>query len=281
MAFSTENMPKQAQALMSGPKKVAVYNATGGAATSQFASHNLSLIGSIPSGSVIHDNACGDGAVSRAILSSGASDVKIHATDIDQIFLDSLSEAVSNNSWPVEVSNQKSESLSFADDYFTHSINNIGIIFASNGGLDGAKEIYRTLKPGGTAVVNCWADITWLPPFIKTVAVTRGTPPAKPPVTWADGVQIKKIMAEAGFAPENTRIEQSEVWAKTSDLRAWAEHSWAFLGGMMGGWQEGDEAKWDQAVDIMVESMLAQEGTKKVDGEVHMKASQWVVIATK
>jgi ubiquinone/menaquinone biosynthesis C-methylase UbiE len=283
MATTTDNMPKQAKALVSGSGKVAVYHATGSPVTAQFAAHNLTLIPPIPSGSIIHDNASASGTVSRAILAlpNAPTDIKLYATDIDQIFLDDLSAAVTQNSWPIEVSNQKSEHLSFADDFFTHSICNIGIFFTTQDGLDGAKEIYRTLKPGGTAIVNCWQHITWLPPYMRTHMTTRPNFPMTPPtVSWADGQQLQKVMREAGFKSENTRVETSEAWAKTHDLRAWAEKFWAFLGGMRG-WQEGDEEKWDQAVDCLVEGLLAQEGTKMVGDEVWMRASQWVVVATK
>ncbi|KAH7384361.1 hypothetical protein DE146DRAFT_636473 [Phaeosphaeria sp. MPI-PUGE-AT-0046c] len=284
MTSNSDHMPKQAKALLAGSGKVDVYNATGAPVTAQFATYNLSLIPSIPSGSVVHDNACGDGTVSRLILSSSSSptDIKIHATDIDQVFLDALSSSLTDNSWPVDVSNQKLESLSFPDDYFTHSICNIGIIFASSGGLDGAKEIYRTLQPGGTAIVNCWQHITWLPPFMRAAMSTRpGPPPPLPPVSWADGIQLQSIMKGAGFEESKIRVETSEAWAKTSDLRAWAEKSWAFLGGIPRGWKEGDEERWEEAVRVFVEGLEAAEGTKRVDGEVWMRASQWVVVAVK
>jgi ubiquinone/menaquinone biosynthesis C-methylase UbiE len=281
--MATDHMPKQAKALLAGAGKVDVYNATGAPVTSQFAAHNLTLIPSIPSGSIIHDNACGDGTVSRLILtSSPPSDLQIHATDIDQVFLDRLSADVSTHTWPISVSNQKSEALSFPDNFFTHSICNIGIIFTTQGGLDGAKEIYRTLQPGGTAIANCWQHITWLPPFMRAVATTRpGVPMRPPPVSWADGTQLQKVLREAGFSAEKMRVETSEAWAKTGDLRAWAEKMWAFLGVQGGGWREGDEEKWEAAVDTLVEGMLAQEGTKRVGEEVWMRATQWVVVATK
>ena len=97
---------------------------------------------------------------------------------------------------------------------------------------------------------------------------------------WNDGQQIQKVMAAAGFAAEKTRVEKSEAWARTRDLRTWAEQSWAFLGGL-GGWIETDESRWDEAVELLVEFMLKSPETKTVDGEVWMKASQWVVIAKK
>jgi ubiquinone/menaquinone biosynthesis C-methylase UbiE len=172
MAASIDHMPKQAKSLLSGPGKVAVYKATGGPVTAQFSAHNLTLIPPISAGSIIHDNASGSGTVSLAILTSpnAPPDLKLHATDVDQLFLDDLSSHAKQESLPIEVSNQPMENLSFADDFFTHSITNIGIIFASSSGLDGAREIHRTLQPNGIAVVNCWKEITWLQPFMRARA---------------------------------------------------------------------------------------------------------------
>ncbi|KAI4651982.1 hypothetical protein J4E93_002179 [Alternaria ventricosa] len=282
MISSSPHQPRQVAALLEGQCKVDVYEATGGAVTSQFAAHNLSLLPPIPPHSIIHDNACGAGTVSRLILSSDViSDLKIHATDIDQVFLDALQFDVQKNSWPIEVSNQKSKSLSFPDNYFTHSINNIGIFFTSSAGLVGAKEIYRTLQPGGTAVVNCWEDVTWLPPFaLVHQALRPGKPYRALPILWKDSQQIQKVMLEVGFPRENMRVEKSEAWAKTNDLKDWAEKSWAYLGGI-GGWVETDGERWEEAVELLVKHILDQEGTKRVGEEVWMRASQWVVVATK
>lgn len=280
---SINHMPKQAKALLEGTKRVDLYEATGGSVTADFASHNLTLIPSIPSGSVIHDNACGSGTVSRAILANPPADIKIHATDIDQTFLDVLSNDVEKSKWPIEVSNQAQESLKFEDNYFTHSITNIAVFFAKSAGLDSTKEIYRTLKPGGTAIVNCWGHITWMPAFVATKAATRPPVQSSPDflASWNDGTHIQKIMVEAGFKQENMKVERSEAWMKTTDLKDCAKACWAFLGGLPAGWFEGDEEKWDQAVDTMVEVLKAQPGTKMVGDEVWMNASQWVVVATK
>ncbi|KAF2825834.1 S-adenosyl-L-methionine-dependent methyltransferase, partial [Ophiobolus disseminans] len=183
-----------------------------GPVTAQFIAHNLTLIPSIPSGSVVHDNACGTGVVSRAILApKPIPDIKIHATDIDPAFLAAFQADATKHNWAIDISNQAQESLTFEDNYFTHSINNIGIIFAPRGGLDGATEIFRTLRPGGTAVVNCWQTITWLPAFLSTNKLTRpGVTFPPPTVSWADGQQIQKIMLEAGFKAENMKVETSE-----------------------------------------------------------------------
>ena len=144
-----------------------------------------------------------------------------------------------------------------------------------------AAFFYRTLKPGGTAVVNCWELVTWFPPM-KTVHETLrpGKPYPAPPINWFDGQQIQKVMLEAGFSKDTLRVEKSEAWSRNKDLKAWAEKTWAFLG-FIGQWQESDEERWDEAVELLSKLLLEQPGTKVVDGEVWMKASQWVVIATK
>lgn len=280
------NLPKQARALLEGAEKVETYEATGGGVTAEAAVHNLTLLPSIPAGSVVHDNGCGAGTVTRLLLSPSSgtpTDAKIYATDMDQIFLDKLQQDVSQHNWPVEVSNQKSEALSFADNFFDCSIANFAIFFTSNAGLDGAKEIYRTLKPGGTAVVNCWATIPWLGPILKThMRFRNGKPYPAPPINWSDGQQIQKVIREAGFAEGKMRVEKSEACARCaeSEVRAWAERSWAFLAGI-GGWYDEDEEKWDEEVDFLKSELLKADGIKVEGGKVEMKASQWVVIAEK
>ncbi|KAF2873839.1 hypothetical protein BDV95DRAFT_660275 [Massariosphaeria phaeospora] len=271
MNIDSVHLPKQAKALVEGQNKVSTYESTGGIVTSQFAAHNLTLLSPIPSGSIIHDNTCGSGTVTRAILSANpsASNLQFHATDTDQVFLDALQKDISAHSWPVTVANAKSEALPFSDDYFTHSITNIGIFFTSSAGVDGAKEIYRTLQPGGTAVVNCWEFVAWFLP-LKTVhdALRPGKPFPAPTINWSDGQQLQKVMQEAGFAQDKMRLEKSEAWASTKeeDFWAWAEKTWAYLGGV-GVWQESDEERWGEAVDMLVKILKEQKGTKIENGE--------------
>jgi SAM-dependent methyltransferase len=284
MNIHKQNVPTQAQALLAGPTKVSTYESTGGKVTADFAAHHLSLLPPITAGSVIHDNACGSGTVSRALLSSpGAPPVQIHATDIDEPFLAALRTDASQHNWPISVTSQKSEATDFPDAYFDYSITNTAIFFMSGAGLDGAREIYRTLKPGGTAVVNCWKLVTWLMP-IKAVheAIRPGKPFPTPVVAWHDGQQIQKVMLEAGFKKEDIKLESSETWAKVpkDELRAWAEKTWAYLGGIAG-WSDGDTDKWDEAVDLLTKLLMEQPGTKVEGDEVWMKASQWVVVAKK
>ncbi|KAH6887162.1 S-adenosyl-L-methionine-dependent methyltransferase, partial [Coprinopsis sp. MPI-PUGE-AT-0042] len=284
MNISTTNVPPQALRLLTGDQKVRTYEASGGTVTSQFAAYNLSLAPPLPHNAVVHDNACGPGTVSRLLLANGnPQNITIHATDMDPPFVSVLSSQVKENNWPIEVTNQKSEALSFSDNYFDLSVMNFGIFFTTNAGLDGAKEIFRTLKPGGTAIANCWGQITWLKPILANHDYFRpGKPFPTPVVQWHDGEHIQQVMKDAGFKEENVTIHSSEGWmeVKKDGMREWAENLWAYLGGIAG-WAENDAEKWDQALDKLVELALAQPGTEVVGDEVRMKATQWVVVAKK
>jgi SAM-dependent methyltransferase len=285
MNISTQNVPAQAQAFLTGLTKVSTYEETGGKVTAEFAAHNLSLLPPIAPNSIIHDNACGFGTVSRVLLSSATdpTSIKIHATDIDEPFLSALRADTEKNNWPIEVSTQKSEETNFPADHFDYSFTNVAIFFTSSAGLDGAREIYRTLRPGGTAVANCWKHVTWLAPIKAVHDATRpGKPFPTPVVAWHDGQQIQKVMLEAGFGKQDIRLESSDAWAKVpkDELRGWAEKVWAYLGGIAG-WQDQDTDKWDEAVDLLAKLVIEQPGTKIEGDEVWMKASQWVVIAKK
>lgn len=286
MAFNAGPLPKQAAALLTGNAKVTTYESTGGKTTAKFAAHNLTLIPPIKPGSTIHDNACGAGTISRLILQNGGTaDVKIHATDIDQPFLDVLSADAAQHNWPVEVSNQKSEATSFPDAFFDYDIMNIGIIFMSSAGLDATREMHRTLKPGGLAVVNSWKTITWMLPIMLVHRAFRGeaAPFPAPPINWTDGKQLRKILVEAGFEEGKIRLESHEVSSVLEDgeeFRAWVEKTWAYLAGI-GGWHAVDGEKWDEEVDMLAELLKKQPSTTVEGGKVTMAASQWVAVAEK
>ncbi|KAK4141382.1 S-adenosyl-L-methionine-dependent methyltransferase [Dichotomopilus funicola] len=287
MAFNAGPLPKQAAALLTGNTKVTTYESTGGKTTAKFATHNLTLIPPIKPGSTIHDNACGAGTVSRLILqqNAGTTDIKIHATDIDQAFLDVLTADAAQNNWPVSTSNQKSESTNFPSAFFDYDIMNIGIIFMSSAGLDATREIHRTLKPGGFAIVNCWKTITWMLPIMLVHRAFRGeaVPFPAPPINWTDGTQLRKILVEAGFEEGKIRLESQEVSSvleEGEEFRGWVEKTWAYLAGI-GGWHAVDGEKWEEEVDMLAELLKKQPGTTVEGGKVTMTASQWVGVAEK
>ncbi|KAF2806545.1 S-adenosyl-L-methionine-dependent methyltransferase [Mytilinidion resinicola] len=275
-------VPKQALGILANA--VDVYEKTGGKVTAQFAEEYIKLVSPFPADSVIHDNACGPGTVTRKIMAtSPLPTIKIVATDSNPAFLSHVRAAVIANKWPVEVENMRSEAVALPNDYFTHSFTNIAIFMMGSAGLDGATEIYRTLKPGGVAVVNCWQTLAWLEPIKAVQMATRspGRAGKAPPVSWADGTQLRKVMVQAGFKEENITMSSSEASAVAKDLHSWAELSWAYLGGLQG-WAQEDEDRWDEAIDLLVAKLQEAVGTTvDEDGIVYMEASQHMLIAKK
>jgi ubiquinone/menaquinone biosynthesis C-methylase UbiE len=274
--------PKQAQAILANA--VDVYEKTGGIVTAQFAEECIKLALPITKDSIIHDNACGPGTITRKIMaSSPPTSINIVATDSNPAFLSHVRAAVIANKWPVEVQYMHSEALDLPNNHFTHSFTNIAIFMMGSSGLDGATEIYRTLKPGGVAVANCWQSFTWLEPIRAVHLATRSSdrPFRAPPVTWADGKQLHEVMLHAGFREEDITMSTSEASAVAKDLRAWAELTWAYLGGLQG-WAQEDEDHWDEAVTMLEEKLREALGTTMdKDGVVRMKASQHVLVARK
>jgi ubiquinone/menaquinone biosynthesis C-methylase UbiE len=102
------------------------------------------------------------------------------------------------------VSAMPGEKLDFADDSFTHSVTNMGILFF-NDGAAGAREIYRTLKRGGTAVVTSWSELGYLEGVIQP-AQREARPGDKPfvlpvPQAWFTPAHVKRVLEEdGGFA---------------------------------------------------------------------------------
>lgn len=274
-------VPKQALAIVKD--KVGAYEQTGGIVNLQFAETCVNLSPPFTADAMIHDNACGSGHVSRQIVAtSPPSGIRIKATDIDETFVDACQANAQASGWPVETAVMRSESLDFPDDYFTHSIMNIAIFMTANNGLDAAKEIYRTLKSGGTAVVNCWQSMAWLQPIREVHNATRPDHPwPLPVINWADGTQLRKVMEDAGFKSENIKATMSDAYATTTDLHDWAETTWAYLGGILG-WQESDEEKWDEAVALLEQKLRDAPGfSVSESGEIRLTARQNIVVVTK
>ncbi|KAK0633996.1 hypothetical protein B0T14DRAFT_492049 [Immersiella caudata] len=103
------------------------------------------------------------------------------------------------------------ESLTFPSNTLTHSITNIGILVFSDG-AKGAREIYRTLKPDGVAIVASWSFIGFAKPLAEASLII--TPEGKAfslPIdtVWFDTGYLEKIMCEAGFG-EGVEMQEEE-----------------------------------------------------------------------
>lgn len=231
---------------------------------------SFAQVPSIPDGAMIHDNACGTGAATVAIMGSpdAGKNFAIKATDIDENAVRIYTQHSKDGSWPAEASVMDSNALSFPDDTFSHSIAN-GLVFVlADDGVEALQEMKRTIKPGGYAIANVWHSIPNMPPIEAAAKATRppGTPlPRQGLERWYDMQLLKSIYQKAGF--EMVTYTQAETYVTTSEINRYANMLWSFIGGTSSaGWLESDEENWDTAIEIIKEELLKTPGAEKVDG---------------
>ncbi|KAI4709489.1 hypothetical protein J4E89_005505 [Alternaria sp. Ai002NY15] len=189
------------------------YEAATGGCTREVAMHLIDILPAVDSNSVVLDNACGNGIAAQELLYR-YPDTPLKAACVDNAkpMVDLARRAlpattsVANLSFDV----MDGVNLTFPDETFTHSLTNMGIMFFPDG-EKGAAEIYRTLKPGGTAVVTTWKSTGHMAVVHEAQkAVKPDDPLFRWPVAdeWFEASHMKKIMEGAGF-------KDVEIYEKT------------------------------------------------------------------
>lgn len=241
----------------------------------------------ITTDSVVHDNGCGDGNVTRSILSPRTQATVpslIYATDIATELLTLLQEEVIKKGWPVRTSLAPAEDLPFQDNIFTHSITNCVILRLSDQeAVKACKEVYRTLVKGGSAAVSAWAEVPHRKALTAAHVATRRPEMGElvgGAARWVDGSLLRRCMEEGGFDEVNM-LKVKSVW-EVEDLDVWVEYMWSTLGRMESGWLKGDEERWDEAVKVFGEEIRTQEGVELVgNGKAKMTGWCWIAVARK
>ncbi|KAM5341737.1 hypothetical protein ACJ41O_014768 [Fusarium nematophilum] len=241
---------------------VAHYEASTGGCTRELARHLLKLPeaqGIFQPGAVVLDNACGTGIVSEEIVlqarQQNAGLPKIHAVDPAPNMVDisrkKLAALGASDIFSPDV--MPGEKLDFPDETFTHSITNLGILFFTDG-VAGAKEIYRTLRPGGVAVVTSWSALGYLDVIHPAQKATRPDDhPFKLPVpeVWFQPSHVESCLKEGGFT--KVKVSGSAVHygaSSTNDLSNLLLDSFKML---WKDWPEDDQKKFHQAIHEQVD----------------------------
>jgi SAM-dependent methyltransferase len=236
---------------------------------------------------MIHDNACGAGAMTDAIIdsSSSASDIYIVATDVEPQLVDRVNQKAREKGWKnVKSEVMPSEDLTFEDNQFTHSFMNLGIMIMEKD-VEVAREVYRTLGKDGITVMSIWDRP--LPVQVVTAAHNRFRPHATelPPVIKRGGFDerdLRHVLEDAGFDGNGIRFEKTIAVLDVADLKWWASAVWSFVGAPIGGWTPEDERRWDGVIDFMVEWLKDYEGVEKGEqGGVQFTMPAHVAIAHK
>lgn len=223
----------------------------------QYCNEALRLSGYDGTGKIL-DVACGPGTLSLLIHKEVD---EIQAIDFSQGMLDCFDREIEQNG----INNIKTclmdgQNLNFADNEFDWAFSIFGLMFFPDR-MQGFREMYRTLKPGGRAAVTSWAPVTDSPLMQLMFSAMGAAFPKKPEsspsiLNLEDPVNFKKEMQEAGFA--NVSITHFDgTWELTSVEE--------FLDSMVRGSapivmlknQLGDEA-WAEKRAIMLEYLTGQ-----------------------
>ncbi|KAI0400622.1 S-adenosyl-L-methionine-dependent methyltransferase [Xylaria palmicola] len=155
------------------------------------------------------------------------------------------------------VSKMPAESLELADATFTRSFSDLLLLATRNIGND-AREIYRTLKPGGTAVAT-WFNRILHQEIIKNIHTElRGDGVSLPhgmPSAWYDGKFFTCVPENGGVDSGNTAKYIVDTQCGIPDLRRWTAMLWSYVGCPAGGWTLADEEKWGDAVAKILQNL--------------------------
>ncbi|KAF2648799.1 S-adenosyl-L-methionine-dependent methyltransferase [Lophiostoma macrostomum CBS 122681] len=260
------------------PKQIPPYEASHlvelqGTISDSVIESTLALLPPFTPSDIIHDNACGNGQVTEMLLRHNPPNPNpptIHATDINSTNISALAATAQQNAWSsVFPAVMPMQNLSFPDATFTHSFTSMAF-HCCGSTVRAAREIHRTLQPGGIAVASIWTHMPHVRPFQEAHWRTRGREgpmPALLPVEEFGESELLRALEAGGF-------EKSRMWAGLG---------WSYLGALEGGWLERDEERWDEAVgEILGRLEGGCEGVSR-DGEggLVLKFVACVVVARK
>jgi ubiquinone/menaquinone biosynthesis C-methylase UbiE len=233
--------------------------------------------------SVIHDTAAGPGIAAAALVARLHEDQlpkEMLVSDIVPVMVMAANESLVNSPLrKVECKELDSQDLKgVRNDYFTHSIDNFSI-FTFVRPVDAIRETYRTLRPGGLAVVTCWRRFA---PMHIVHATQRkiqpdlpgGFMPTPSPEFYEEGV-LQRVVEQGGFhGPKIDMFDQELVVADEKQIAGLTE---LMSGPMMAKAREGytpeQEARWAETVKESVQEEIAQYGGIRFEA--------YVLLATK
>ena len=154
----------------------------------------------------------------------------------------------------------KSEKLEFEDAYFTHSITNFSI-FNFQDPLACVKEIYRTLKPDGQAVITTWKR------FGIGECVHEVQRRVRPdlPLMGFSGPELHSeeavvdLMVKAGFEKDELKVLDITHVVKGEDLEGLKEFARSpFTDSARKGWTEEEKGRWGEVLEEVLEHEIGK-----------------------
>ncbi|KAI1397067.1 S-adenosyl-L-methionine-dependent methyltransferase [Hypoxylon fuscum] len=280
MAAPSGFVPKQAM-----PFDDKLFQIIGADETLTIAQYEMSILPPFPPDSVIHDNACGLGPVTETILAGSPPDtIKIYATDVAPPMVQIYNGIAAGKKWPPKAVIMDAQKLTFPDSTFTHSFLSFGLPIIDDP-VAATKEIYRTLKPGGTAVTAFWLSIPQGESAQETRRAVWG-PDARlavePKPEHSNRGYNRSQLVEGGFKIEDVKLYEKSAFLPVKDLDEFVHAIWSAIGQPVGGWKEEDGEKWDTAVAKYKEILTKKSGFHvDGDGKITLEAVAQVAIVKK
>ncbi|PQE33077.1 Methyltransferase type 11 protein [Rutstroemia sp. NJR-2017a WRK4] len=261
----------------------ATYDRRTGGTTLRIIKHIVPLLADhMPEHPIVLDNACGPGFAAAAIVTAYPNS-HVYAADAAPGMISIAAEVVKENGWEnkIETAVMNGMDLQYPDEKFDISITNFGIFFFPDPNK-GAREIYRTLKHGGRAVVTSWKKMDFIPILHMVQAIIKpGSKPSAPPgmVQWTLKETLESNLRDGGF--EDVQVHEREVmwWNKGfHEAAVGLTDNFVFMVG--DDWSEEDKG---QILPVTEQILKEQVGGLVVesDGMVGCHMSAWVAMAVK
>ncbi|KAK8054952.1 Cytochrome P450 monooxygenase [Apiospora rasikravindrae] len=223
--------------------------------------------------------------VTEALLAtSPPAGLQIKATDIAAGMVQLYNATSAARKWPYTATAMDAQKLDFADKTFSHTFLSFGLPIIDDP-VRAAKEMYRTLRPGGTAVTAFWLQIPQGECAQETRCAVYG-PDARlavqPKPEHKDRDYLRSLLVQGGFRFQDVQLHEKSAFLPVRSLDEFALAIWSALGVPPGGWTQHDEDTWDAAVAKYKELLQKRSGFR-VDGQgnITLEAIAQVAIVRK
>lgn len=274
-------VPKQAM-----PFDSELFEIIGADETLTIAKHEMEILPPFPPDSIIHDAACGLGPVTESILAtSPPSSIQIQASDSAPPMVGIYNQIAAAKGWPSRAVIMDAQSLrAVSDGAYTHVFLSFGLPIIDDP-VAAAREMYRTLRPGGTAVTAFWLQI----PQGECAGDARRAvwgPGARlavePKPQHKDREYLRSLLVGAGFRHQDVELHEKSAFLPVADLDRFAAAIWTAIGRPAGGWTPEDEDRWDEAVAEYKELLPGKSGFHvDGDGRITLEAIAQIAIVRK
>ncbi|KAJ4368353.1 hypothetical protein N0V83_006709 [Neocucurbitaria cava] len=252
------------------------YEASTGGCTRELGRYLISIAPPFTADSKVLDNACGNGIIAQEILIKNPN-VPLSITCVDgaSAMVDLARHAVQarngNSFATLSFDVVPGENLTFPDDEFTHSITNQGILFFKDG-QKGAREIYRTLQPKGTAIITSWKSLGYIPLIHQAQKAVRPDDALfRIPISddWYSTAHLEKTLAEAGFG--NVQIHEKTVYYAAKSVGVMSGFLVKLFGQLVQGWSEEETAQFAKELRKAAEKAVVKVQRPVVGNEEEME----------